>query len=51
MDEDTIKMYSLSTCSHCKATKKFLGECGVKYENSLTWICLTEMNGQPSLRM
>jgi len=27
-----VKLYSLSTCSHCKATKKFLGECVVKYE-------------------
>ena len=27
-----VKMYSLSTCSHCRATKRFLGECGVKYE-------------------
>ena len=30
--ENDIKLYSLSTCSHCKATKKFLGECNVKYE-------------------
>ena len=30
--ENSVKMYSLSTCSHCKATKKFLGECGVEYE-------------------
>jgi glutaredoxin len=30
--ENSVKIYSLSTCSHCKATKKFLGECGVKYE-------------------
>ena len=27
-----IKLYALSTCSHCKATKKFLNECAVKYE-------------------
>ena len=27
-----VKIYSLSTCSHCRATKKLLGECGVKYE-------------------
>jgi glutaredoxin len=27
-----VKIYSLSTCSHCKATKKFLGECTIKYE-------------------
>jgi glutaredoxin len=30
--ENDVKLYSLSTCSHCKATKKFLGECNVKYE-------------------
>ena len=29
---DSIQVYTLSTCSHCKATKKFLGECGIKYE-------------------
>lgn len=27
-----IKIYTLSTCSHCKATKKMLSECAVKYE-------------------
>jgi len=27
-----IKMYTLSTCSHCKAAKKFLDDCTVKYE-------------------
>lgn len=27
-----VKMYTLSTCSHCKATKKLLDECAVKYE-------------------
>lgn len=32
MDDHDVMMYTLSTCSHCKATKKFLGECGVKYE-------------------
>jgi glutaredoxin len=30
--EDQVKLYSLSTCSHCKATKKFLSECEVQYE-------------------
>jgi len=29
---EDVKIYSLSTCSHCKATKKFLGECTVKYD-------------------
>lgn len=27
-----VKIYSLSTCSHCKAAKKFLGECTIKYD-------------------
>ena len=27
-----VNMYSLSTCSHCKATKKFLDDCKIKYE-------------------
>ena len=26
-----VKMYTLSTCSHCKATKKFLNDNGVNY--------------------
>lgn len=26
-----VKMYSLSTCSHCKATKRFLSDCHVEY--------------------
>ncbi len=28
--EDTI-LYALSTCSHCKSTKKLLSECDVEY--------------------
>ena len=32
MAYDSAKIYSLSTCSHCKAAKRFLGECKVKYE-------------------
>ena len=27
-----VRMYTLSTCSHCNAVKKFLSECEVKYE-------------------
>ena len=30
--EQPVKMFSLSTCSHCKAVKNFLDECTVKYE-------------------
>jgi glutaredoxin-like protein NrdH len=30
--ENNVKMYSLSTCGHCKATKRLLDECSVQYE-------------------
>jgi glutaredoxin-like protein NrdH len=30
--EPKVKLYSLSTCSHCKATKKLLDDCTVRYE-------------------
>ena len=30
--EKPVKVYTLSTCSHCKSAKKFLNECAVKYE-------------------
>ncbi len=29
---EQCKLYSLSTCSHCKACKRFLGDCGIEYE-------------------
>jgi glutaredoxin len=29
---EVCKLYSLSTCSHCKACKRFLGDCGIEYE-------------------
>lgn len=32
MNDNCVQLFSLSTCSHCKATKKFLSECSVKYE-------------------
>ncbi len=28
----TVRMFALSTCSHCKATKKFLNDYRVQYE-------------------
>jgi glutaredoxin-like protein NrdH len=28
----TVKMYTLSTCGHCKAAKQFLGSHGVAHE-------------------
>ena len=30
--DNQIKIFSLSTCSHCKSTKKFLADCTVKYD-------------------
>ncbi|MBW1767912.1 MAG: glutaredoxin family protein [Deltaproteobacteria bacterium] len=30
--ENSVMLYSLSTCSHCKATKKYLDQCKVQYE-------------------
>ncbi len=27
-----VKIYTLSTCSHCKSTKKLLDDCSVQYE-------------------
>ena len=30
--EKKAKIYSLSTCSHCKSTKKFLEDCKVEYQ-------------------
>ncbi|SMC96459.1 Glutaredoxin [Desulfocicer vacuolatum DSM 3385] len=29
--ENCAKVYSLSTCSHCKAAKRFLSDCSVEY--------------------
>jgi glutaredoxin-like protein NrdH len=27
-----VKMFTLSTCSHCKATKKFLSDCNIIFD-------------------
>ena len=32
MQESKIRLYTLSTCSHCKAAKKLLTDLGVHYE-------------------
>ncbi len=32
MSENPVKVYSLSTCSHCRAVKKLMDDCTVKYE-------------------
>jgi len=31
MPEKKVMLYTLSTCSHCKTTKKFFDECTVQY--------------------
>jgi len=31
VDKD-VKVFSLSTCSHCKSTKQLLADCTVKYD-------------------
>ena len=32
MPHPHVKMYTLSTCHHCRAAKKFMAECGVAFE-------------------
>jgi len=32
MADKPVKIFSLSTCSHCKATKRLLDECTVQYD-------------------
>jgi glutaredoxin-like protein NrdH len=32
MKQCDVKLYSLSTCSHCKDTKEFLKQCGINYD-------------------
>lgn len=32
MTPPAVKLFSLSTCSHCKSTKRLLDECTIQYE-------------------
>ena len=32
MEQKRVKMYTLSTCSHCKAAKKWMADHGIEYE-------------------
>jgi glutaredoxin-like protein NrdH len=32
MDNKKVKVYTLSTCGHCKAAKRLLDDCSVAYE-------------------
>jgi glutaredoxin len=29
---DPVKIYTLSTCVHCKSVKKFLSDCAIKFD-------------------
>lgn len=32
MSDEPVKIFSLSTCSHCKSVKKMMTDCTVKYD-------------------
>jgi glutaredoxin-like protein NrdH len=32
MDDKKVKVYTLSTCGHCKMAKRLLDECSIAYE-------------------
>jgi glutaredoxin len=32
MTTQDVKVYTLSTCGHCKSTKRLLNECNVEYD-------------------
>lgn len=32
MSDNGVKLYTLSTCSHCKAVKQFLRDCRIGYD-------------------
>jgi len=32
MTDKEVKLYTLTTCSHCKSTKRLLAECTVEYD-------------------
>lgn len=32
MQQKKVKLYSLSTCVHCRSTKQFLDKCTVQYD-------------------
>lgn len=42
-----IKVYALSTCIHCRNTKKYLDECGVKYQ----CVHVDELTGEDRKKM
>ncbi|MDY6904873.1 MAG: glutaredoxin family protein [Thermodesulfobacteriota bacterium] len=32
MEQPNVHLYTLSTCSHCKSTKRLLDECNIEYD-------------------
>jgi len=32
MNDIPVRMYTISTCAHCRAAKRFLDSCTVRYE-------------------
>lgn len=32
MNDKSVKLYTLTTCSHCKSTKRLLDDCTVQYD-------------------
>jgi glutaredoxin len=32
METPHVKMYTLSTCHHCRAAKRFMADCGIAFE-------------------
>jgi len=32
MTDKEVKLYTLSTCGHCKSTKRLLAECTIEYD-------------------
>ena len=32
MSKENVKLYTISTCSHCKRTKRFLSDCNINYD-------------------
>jgi len=42
MTTDKILIYTLSTCSHCRATKKLLSECNAEFDD----ITVDELTGE-----
>lgn len=42
MAQPPVKLYALSTCGHCRSTKKLLDDCKVEYECIEVDLCSAE---------